>query len=319
MAPNKYITFLFALAIFSIAFKSIAFAQGKHNNTWILGFDFSTSNPGGMFIDFRDDFNVTTFETLAFMQEGTVMSDEEGDLLFYCDGCRVFNAQHEVMENGDMLNYPSPWFESGCKSGLGYNIFQGVISLPFPGDSTRYGIFHLNASTNKNVLDQFLYTEVRIDSDNPLGAVEVKNKILYQGEFSDCLSAVRHGNGRDWWIHVPPREYSDAQQLYLFSTEGVSYPAEHFVDIDTSIVWIGNQGVFSPDGSQYARATGVGEGGVMLMQFDRCTGIFHSPQFIPIEKGEGAISVAGAAFSRNSRYLYVSSSLRLFQNRYQTT
>jgi hypothetical protein len=36
--------------------------------------------------------------------------------------------------------------------------------------------------------------------NNGLGAVTVKNIQLQSFEQVDCLNAVKHGNGRDWWV-----------------------------------------------------------------------------------------------------------------------
>jgi len=70
----------------------------------------------------------------------------------------------------------------------------------------------------------------------------------------------------------------------------------------------GGQVCFSPAGSKYAYYWGVED--LEILDFDRCTGLFSNPVFIPIDDDNAN---AGVAFSPNSRYLYVSSASDCYQ------
>ena len=77
----------------------------------------------------------------------------------------------------------------------------------------------------------------------------------------------------------------------------------------------GGQPLFSRDGKKFAYADFYGTFGaaihnVRLMDFDRCTGMFSNEQVIDITD---SISGFGLAFSSDSKYLYASSYLNIFQ------
>ncbi|HKK79035.1 MAG TPA: hypothetical protein VJ933_05370, partial [Phaeodactylibacter sp.] len=56
------------------------------------------------------DFNYAPVNVTAEATSGSIyvsgatIADTAGQLLFYTDGCSVFNALHEQVENGDNLN-----------------------------------------------------------------------------------------------------------------------------------------------------------------------------------------------------------------------
>ena len=144
--------------------------------------------------------------------------------------------------------------------------------------------------------------------ENGLGDVINKNQAILQDTFSDFLTAVRHGNGRDWWVMVH-KNRSNRSLCYLLDPEGLHDPImQHLGPKWNYQDWVG-QSVFSPDGSKYARTNPYN--GLNLFDFERCTGTLSNP--LVIDLSADSASACGVAFSPNSRFLYLSTGTKLFQ------
>jgi hypothetical protein len=115
-----------------------AFAQ-KHDYFWVLGHN------GGTDMNFN-----TSPVTISFADRNVEMSvtnasicDSLGNLLFYTNGCKIFNMQNVVMENGNNLN-PGYIHDNYCVEPFSsYTAHRGALILPFPNDSDKYFLFHL--------------------------------------------------------------------------------------------------------------------------------------------------------------------------------
>jgi hypothetical protein len=91
--------------------------------------------------------------------------------------------------------------------------------------------------------------------DGGLGAVTTKNYQLQNFNMVDCLSAVKHGNGRDWWLIFRKSDFltgsgnSDWYQ-YLISPSGISnYSQQTIGSINRTGL---GQIDFSPSGNKLA-------------------------------------------------------------------
>ncbi len=191
----------------------------------------------------------------------------------------------------------------------GYPIWQSIIALPVPNSNNRYGIFHLRSTryiSGKFTTSNILYSEARVEKGN-LGKVTSKNNLLETGVFSDYITAVRHGNGRDWWVMAPDWE-GKVYHLFLLASGGYQGPMNQISQKPLLRGYPG-QIVFSPDGSWLADCRG--QKSIRLARFDRCEGRFYDEQVFDIQ-GNVTPSM-GAAFSPNSSVLYVTTPLRIYQ------
>ena len=99
------LSFLF---IYSIV---VAQVGDKHDYIWVLGYDVDVSTPEGQGNLF--DFNGDTLEVSFLVKDMNIdfthasIADTAGNLLFYTNGCYIADASHEMMENGDEINYQS--------------------------------------------------------------------------------------------------------------------------------------------------------------------------------------------------------------------
>jgi hypothetical protein len=283
-------------------------AQDKHDYNWLLGQHTNSFFIQANHFDFNHDpMEIRPSALLGGLQQGTVMSDADGQLLFYSGGCYIANRNHEMMENGDSINAPGgPYYTNCSRDTSGYFLFQGIISLPVPGNKDLYYLFHLRKPQKNKEPDILCYSLVDMSYNNGLGKVIKKNITIAEGQFADAVTAVKHANGRDWWIVAP--EDDDTYHILFLSPSGITHTIQEIGYNWSMGRWV-NNAVFSPDGTKYAR---LGENNKLLyLCFDRCSGLFSCPILIQLDLFLGA--AFGVAFSPNSQLLYVSYIEELFQ------
>ena len=311
------------------------FAQ-KHDYNIIFG-DIQIKNIGynnGLLLDFNyNPISQSTFK-LNMSYLDCVMSDKDGKLIFYTNGCFIANKNHTTMLNGDSLNWDDSdhleWSTyCNAKKGLFYTSEQ--LCLPDPQNENLYYIFSFLIDKNTYPIKLF-QTKIDMNKDSGLGMVIEKNKVIAIDTFSheQVPLACKHGNGKDWWIVIPnfsPQDTSkwdNTYSFFLLNQEGVKF--HHKQDIGTkwgSWQWNG-QSRFSPDGSKFVRYNPYN--GLQIFDFDRCSGYFSNPKSIylprsprkdPWNENSNTIDTGfifgGASFSPNSKLLYLSTAPILYQ------
>ena len=313
---KNLITLLILLSTHSL----LAQISDKHDYIWILGRDTDPSTPEGEgnLYDFNGDTLEVSFieKNMEIEVTNASISDTAGNLLFYTNGCYIADATHEMMENGDQINYPGWSFDTKCTGYDGYRMITGTMILPQPDNMDIYYLFH----TKKTLMEippfdfdllgtPFLYTKVDMSKNNGLGAVVEKNQFVLGDTLQpEHLTAVKHANGNDWWI-VMTRQFSDLYYKMLFTANGVDSIQMQNVGIPEALDSRGGgQSVFSPDGTKYARYDPASQ--IHLFDFDRGTGELSNFQNLIISD---TAFTGGIAISPNSRYLYVSATIYLFQ------
>ncbi len=301
-----------ALLFFGFSLFSLALAgQLKHDYNWVFGYRGSAEPPypgfGGSLVNFSDSIpEVSYFDIKFWLKASTVMSDAEGHLLFYSNGCEVMNWAHQLVENGDSIN-PGYIHDEFCDHG--YPASQGILALPWPGDSTRYCLLHVSANEQGNY-DKFLLTTLEFGSPLDSGVVQEKNLLILEGSFTDMITAVRHGNGRDWWVILQERS-SNRFYFFLLDPTGLNLKNTQTIGHIWILESVG-QSVFSPDGTLLARTSALN--GINLYHFDRCSGVLSDPVYMSIEQDTVALNVpTGLSFSPNNRFLYATVGYKLWQ------
>ena len=114
------------------------------------------------------------------------ISDENGVLLFYTNGVWLWDSSDQLMPQG---------------TGLYSNVSttQGALIVPKPDDSIEYYLFSLYAHPDYHGL---YYSIVNMELNNGYGDIEpgIKNIRIDSSNVAEKLSAIRHANGRDWWV-----------------------------------------------------------------------------------------------------------------------
>ena len=294
------------LLFFLLVHSHFLFSQGM-NNLWLGGYGEQWGPPwGGVDLNFMSGSLIitTVTRTMDYKRTNANITDASGNLLFSTNGAYIANATGDTMYNGTGLN-PSI-YTSNYPEGL--HISQACLILTKPDAPGIYHLFHGTIDDQIGQFAQYLYlTTIDMSLDGTLGGVVSKNQALIADMLNvGKITAVRHANGRDWWVFCHKQNTNIFYRL-LVTPDGVSGPDQQAIGI-ARYADIG-QVCFSPDGSKFAYYWGEGED-LEIFDFDRCTGLFADPVHILIDDDN---SMGGVAFSPNSRFLYVSSVEDVYQ------
>ncbi len=249
-------------------------------------------------LNFNDTSNVYSFSsglngTQVKYSCGSI-SDSNGNLLFYAApsalitrSTKVLNKNDSLMQNGDNIEgHPAQT--------------QGLLILPFPGDSTFYYIFTKEQHASKIYM---YYSIVDMNADNGLGAVISKNNMFYTDSLTQRTTAVRHANGRDWWLLVQ-RWDQDEYLKYLIKPDGIFGPSKQTTGNPKPKEEIVGTSYFSRSGNKLVSVGAFGN--ISIMDFDRCTGDIYNYRQIGPNIFSNENSYLGCTFSPNENVLYVS-------------
>ncbi|MCX6277574.1 MAG: hypothetical protein NT004_05725, partial [Bacteroidetes bacterium] len=265
------------------------FSQGEFNN-WHFG------NKAG--ITFNSGSPVALSDGQMVVKRGSVcVSDSLGNLLFYSDGDRVWNRNHQVMPNGTGL-------QAGRESDQTISVIQKIE------DDSSYYIFTMKCIylpiTSYGGLH---YSVVNMRLDGGLGDIEPGQKeiaLQTMNDFPELMTTVRHGNNRDAWVIVRNMFNANNFAAFLVTAAGISTTP---VISQSSLAWnpipYGNAGTMrvSPDG---AKLVYPHMDTIEFCNFNATTGQI-TPQFL-IRPGTYLESAPWGylEFSLDSRYLYCS-------------
>ena len=295
-----------AALVLSVFLDPATSAGQGFTNLWNGGYASWAPPPsGGLDLDFQSgSLLITTLSRDAdFQRTSSNMCDPGGNLLLSTNGRIVANAVGAVMVNGDGLN-PGNYADN---SPYGLLISQGALILPAPNSSVVYFILHMTIDDEVVInAEHLLLTTIDMSLEGGLGGVVSKNISILDDEISlGHLTAVRHANGRDWWAFCRKLN-TNTFYRYLISPSGISLDGTQ--SIGTLSIAATGQVCFSPDGSKFAYYWR--DIGLELFEFDRCTGLFSGPASVTYTDGELG---AGAAFSPNGRFLYITDVFNVYQ------
>ncbi|MBL0070650.1 MAG: T9SS type A sorting domain-containing protein [Bacteroidetes bacterium] len=232
------------------------------------------------------------------------IANESGDLLFYAAtmpaysttlaySTFIFDQNHNIMLNGDSI--------------FGKGWYQELVIVPNPANDSTYYLFSIGVTGNDFGLK---YSIIDMRLNGGLGAVTVKNVQLQSFAMVDCMNAVKHGNGRDWWLifrksDFPTFTSNNDFYSYLITPNGIQ---------NFSVQSIGEQNrtnlgniKFSSHGDKMVFSSIADV--VELFDFDRCTGLLSNP--ITIEEDPGMapyLLTWSCEFSPDASKLYVTAS-----------
>ncbi|MEO8146565.1 MAG: T9SS type A sorting domain-containing protein [Bacteroidia bacterium] len=287
---------VFAIAAVLFCRFDNAYSQ-KRNNIWCFG------DSAG--IDFGNLSNPSSFQSgMDARGSCSSIADKNGSLQFYSSTSykplwstgviklgAVYNSYHQLMQNGDTL--------------IGRGWYNEIVIIPNPADSNLYYVFTAGVTS----IYGLYYSVVDLSLGGGLGAVVQKNVQLQSFPIVDCLAAIKHGNGRDWWLifrksNVPTGGANNDYYEYLITPSG--------------IINFNSQSIGTPNSTNLANICFNKEGNMFVFtnyqgmiekyDFDRCTGIISNAINILPERiiGGSYINYLGSAISPDGDVLYVS-------------
>lgn len=280
-----------------------------HDRVLLFGIYPGASEPGygGAIIDFNfQPPSIAEYPIgFNFGSYCAIGSDSTGRLLFYTNGIAICDASGELMMHGDSINFDELWVS---EHEFGYPNGACSFVLPAPGLPNHYALFHMatryNAQLSEYVNSPFYYTLIDMNGNNGKGRVVVKNQILLEGGLSYPV-AVKHGNGRDWWVYTGEQN-TNTHYRFLLDPSGVQgpftqqYGPEPFYEESTGV------NAVAPNGRIYVRVDQ--NNNLRIFEIDRCTGLLGNLRVLPFAPG---FSVFQSEFSNDSRRLYLSSNTAL--------
>jgi hypothetical protein len=277
---------IFILVLILLCGGSIASAQ-KEYNIWPIANEKKS-------IDFNGSTPVIIKVGNLDAREGNaaICDRNTGELLFYTNGETIWNRNHSIMRNGNYLN--------GHQSST-----QSALIVPMPGDSFSYYVFTSDANENRYA-NGINYSIVDMRYENGLGEVRVKNiQLLHPA--SEKLCAVRHCNGRDFWVIVHTVDFAGAGfYAYPVTDSGVGTPVTSNVGGFVSSLAAPGYLKASPNGDMLAMVRQWSN--VDLLRFDDATGVVSDPIVLQTTGLMNAwgLSPYGVSFSPDNTKLYTS-------------
>ena len=299
------------------------------NNNWFIGIGL---NNGRILQWIGGEPQVVDTTELGFKETSAIVSDPNGNLLFYSNGCKIYNRLHEPMLNGDSLPCEmSGWltpYPNTEMVALGSEDTNPALIVQSPADSSQY-YFFLRGEQNFN--DVFFYNIVDMTLDGGLGGVVLpRNRVIREHEhhrLDGKVAAIRHANGRDWWIFNSGFQLVQTDPFtwdydytvlhsYLLTPAGITDSfSQPYCYAATGLKTIEGEISVSLNGDRIAICH-INKT-IVAMDFDRCTGLISNCQVIDTVP-EYNIDIGnkfrfGLALSPDGSVLYATSGVELFQ------
>ncbi len=254
---------------------------GRSNWFWgtFASMDFSTGTAVA-----NNDANANA--TVNGFESSVVQSDSNGNLLFYSDGINVWNHFHQQMNVGPIFVWNNA-------------TVPGLIIVPYPKQPGKYYI--VSAPPGYVSADGAQFVEVDVLA-NTVSSAQRFNHPSIPLNVTECLTAVPHCNGIDYWVII--RGYPPDGRFYsiLVTQDGTQAGAQPVVSANFypsySAQLKGNhkgdklvQAIFSSAQFNFAR-----------YDFNQATGEVTNEVLVPCQPGH-QIGL-GVCYSMNDSVIY---------------
>ncbi len=158
---------------------------------------------------FSEDGTITEIPTAMRSYEAAAIAyDDNGEVLFYSNGARVWNREHEIMLNGNRL--------AGDESAT------QALAVKQPGSKSLWYLFYPEAydGSGSRVDLKMYYALIDMSKDGGRGEVVEKDILLF-GNSTEKVTAIKNCNNIDWWIIMHEIGNSNFR-IYKLDKDGIS-------------------------------------------------------------------------------------------------
>lgn len=273
-----------------------AFPQGEGDNILINNFGI---------INFKSNQQYVTTPSLlhnGFIATPLIVSDCNGDVLFYYSQGSIKNGNHSIVENGDTLG--SGHLNASWREGSNFS------AIKVPGSDSLYYIFSSASllanppiTTHSNDF-KIEYAILNTRANNGLGKLESKQHVL-RTSTSDGFTIIRHQN-KIWYWFINYDWFSNQLHYYLITNNGITFSHSQSFNIAYSIGQVHAKFYVSAKSDLIAVSSWIGSQQLNLFKFDNRLGLCSN--HLVIEAGRfvnNGLFFNSAVFSVNNNYLYL--------------
>ena len=296
--------FIFLIFILHIP---IVFGQLQNNN-WVFGF--------GARVNFSGPIPVGSSNAAINSNESTasVSDPSTGQLLFYTDGLKVWDANNDVMPNGSNL---LGGFYNSCT--------QGALIVPFPEDNQRYYLFtleELEALSLVPVIDNGLrYSVVDMTLNGGLGDVQVATlNTPLATDLTEKLIVIRSAEIQGFWVIAHKK---NANEFLAWKIDACGVTAQPVVSavgsnfasapFGANEAWSGAMDA-SPDGNRIGMPVDWSDR-IEFFDFNKTTGVVSNPITVNVtdDSTPPFLRKYGACFSPDGSKFYYTNMNSVYQ------
>ncbi|MFN0202344.1 MAG: T9SS type A sorting domain-containing protein [Bacteroidia bacterium] len=281
-----------------ILFLSIVSIAQNHDKVWFLGYTGNAYPMGHYTMSFESDSLVmnTHYDVpIALGGTNSSMCDSAGNFLFVTNGDILLNANLDTMQNGIGLgndSLPQGWHNFGIP------FYQASMALPSPNNIMEYYLFQIYYRDGLPQGKGLIYSRIDMTLDNGLGSVTDKNvKLIQDSLYYTGITAVKHANGKDWWVVIPRVGGKTVYTILLTSMGIKSIELQNIGNSDGGITMYC---LFSSNGLIYTQHI---NNAIRIFNFDRCSGHFSNPKII-LAPFSSSSPPSNLVISPNNHFLY---------------
>jgi hypothetical protein len=293
------------LLFFLVSGTSGVFAQ-KQGNVWMFGqggaLNFNTTPPTAVWGSqvFSDPSQSGDY---LYSEGAASISDSSGNLLFYSNGEKTWNALNNMMPHGDSLK------------GF-YSSTTAAFIIPVPKSDSLYYLFTTDG-IERYLQNGLRYSLINMCLDNGKGDVVVNQKnTLLLDTVGEKLCAVVQPNSPNIWL-IAHKHFTNSFYAYLITPTGINSP----VISSIGSVHTGNMSYYngcgtaigqmkaSSDGSRIGLAfSNVSPEVAEVFDFNTLTGMINNPISLTSNVGN-----YGVEFSPDNTKFYLTSVNGIYQ------
>lgn len=290
------------------------------NNKWIVGMQ------PDLLMEFGKDSTINKVYTAEnqIKYRNAVANINDTGIILSCNAYNIYDKYGSLMDGGYHI-IPDKVINSS-QGGSAGRATQQTIILPKKNNEFYVFIWSISdknfdvAQTNGGtyIYDILTYCIVDMNENNGKGKVLSKLNYLIQNDSLSIsqMSAVKHANGRDWWL-VKPHFSKHKFYIFIVTPNGIiQKPIQEF-DSPVFINGINGQSNFSPDGSLYAMTSESSIGNFsQINYFDRCTGKMTKLKtlYSPFESfWNDTARINSICISSNNRFVYLVNNFFIYQ------